>query len=188
MAAGTLAFFGGLGILLIPLSRNISLGSFLSGSSELWIQLSVGAVFGFISAKAGWQIVELPFLSGTKSFFTELIKPIKLNTVQIIFISICAGIGEELFFRGVLQPWLGVWFTAIAFVMLHGYLNPFNLPLTVYGFYMVIVIAVMGLMTEHLGILTAMIAHIFIDIILLRALSKAPLPGKGNKLENHKPD
>ena len=71
---------------------------------------------------------------------------------------------------------LGVWFTAILFVLLHGYLNPFDLSLTVYGIYMVLVIGVLGLMTEYFGILTAIIAHTLIDIILLRELSMVQLP------------
>lgn len=175
MAVGTIAIFGGLGILLIPLSRNIGLMDFLSGISPMWQQIAIGLVFGFVAAKAGWQIVELPKLVQTKTFFVKLIKPIKLNLVQIVLISICAGVGEELFFRGVLQPWLGIWITSLAFVMLHGYLNPFNLPLTGYGFYMVLVIAVMGYMTEHLGIVTAMVAHSIIDIILLRELTLASI-------------
>ena len=69
----------------------------------------------------------------------------------------------------------------ILFVLLHGYLNPFNLPLTFYGVYMIFVIGVMGLMTEHFGILTAMIAHTLIDIILLGKLSVTSLP---NEKEN----
>ncbi len=183
MALGTIVVFGGLGVFLIPLSRKMQLIPFFLGTKELWIQISAGVVFGFVSAKAGWQIVELPAMAKTKIFFVELIKPIKLNFFQIVLISVCAGIGEELFFRGVVQPWLGIWVTSIAFVLLHGYLNPFNLPLTGYGIYMVLVIGVMGLMTEHLGILTSMISHTIIDIILLAELSKAILPEQNNKDE-----
>ena len=73
---------------------------------------------------------------------------------------------------------LGIWVTSILFVLLHGYLNPFNLPLTYYGIYMVLVIGVLGLMTEHIGIVTAMIAHTLIDVILLRELSAASVPNE----------
>jgi len=184
MALATIVVFGGLGVFLIPLSRNSDFIPFLAGTKKLWIQITLGLVFGFISAKAGWQIVELPVMAKTKHFFVSLIKPIKLNFFQIVLISVCAGIGEELFFRGVVQPWLGIWITSIAFVLLHGYLNPFNLPLTGYGFYMVLVIGVLGLMTEHIGILTAMISHSVIDIILLSELSRASLPLQHNKMED----
>jgi membrane protease YdiL (CAAX protease family) len=176
LALGTLIVFGGLGIALIPYVRNIRTDVFFMGAKPIWLQILVGIVFGIVTAMAGWQIVELPMMTKTKTFFTGLIKPLKLDNNQIVFISICAGVGEELFFRGAIQPMLGIWMTSILFVLLHGYLNPFNLPLTYYGIYMVLVIGVIGLMTEHLGILTAMIAHTLIDVILLKKLSTASLP------------
>ena len=84
--------------------------------------------------------------------------------------------GEELFFRCAVQPYLGVWITSFLFVLFHGYINPFNLPLTVYGIYMVLVIGVLGLFTEFIGIGTAMAAHTMIDVILIFRLSKADIP------------
>ena len=181
LALGTLVVFGGLGIVLIPYVRDIKIVEFFIGVEPIWLQVLIGISFGIVTAMAGWQIVELPQMTKIKIFFTELIKPLKLNNSQIVFISICAGFGEELLFRGAIQPVLGIWITSILFVLLHGYLNPFNLPLTFYGVYMVFVIGVMGLMTEHFGILTAMIAHTLIDIILLGKLSVASLP---NEKEN----
>lgn len=176
LALGTLVVMGGLGIVLIPYVRNIEINTFFIGTEPLWLQVLIGISFGIVTAMAGWQIVELPQMKKIKLFFAELIGPIKLSNSQIVFISICAGVGEELLFRGAIQPLLGIWITSILFVLLHGYLNPFNLPLTFYGIYMVFVIGVMGLMTEHIGILTAMIAHILIDVILLRKLSGTSLP------------
>ena len=173
LALATLIVFGGLGILIIPYVRKVDLTEFFSGAEKYWLQVTIGIIFGVITAKAGWQIVELPMLQKTKTFFSGLIRPLNLDTTQIIFISVCAGVGEELFFRGAIQPMLGVWMTAILFVLLHGYLNPFNMSLTMYGIYMVLVIGVLGLMTEHFGILTAIVAHTLIDIILLRELSLA---------------
>ncbi|MCK5101843.1 MAG: CPBP family intramembrane metalloprotease, partial [Cyclobacteriaceae bacterium] len=172
---------GGLGIALIPYVRNMEIDAFFMGTKPIWLQVLVGIVFGLVTAMAGWQIVELPIMAKTKTFFAGLINPLKLDKYQIVFISICAGVGEELFFRGAIQPMLGIWMTSIMFVLLHGYLNPFNLPLTYYGIYMVLVIGVIGLMTEHLGILTAMIAHTIIDVILLKELSATSLP---NEKEN----
>lgn len=164
---GTLVVFGGVGVLTIPYARGTELGVFFSGVKAIWSQVFTGIVFGVITSMAAWQITNLPIMTNTRDFFIGLLKHIDLTNIQIIFISICAGVGEELLFRGSIQPFLGVWVTSILFVLLHGYLNPFNLPLTYYGIYMVLVIAVMGFMTEHIGILSAIIAHVVIDIILL---------------------
>jgi membrane protease YdiL (CAAX protease family) len=63
---------------------------------------------------------QIKFMLGRHSV-TELI-------INIIFIAVFAGIGEELFFRGVLQrmfikasknPWVGIIFTSILFSALH---------------------------------------------------------------------
>ena len=186
MAVGTLVVFGGLGIFIIPYVRDVNFIEFFTGVEKYWLQVLIGTFIGIVTAKAAWQIVELPFLSNTKSFFSNIVKPIHLDTLQIVFISICAGIGEELFFRGAIQPLLGVWLTAILFVLLHGYLNPFNMPLTIYGLYMVLVIGVLGLMTEYFGILSAIISHTIIDIILLKELSRAHVPdGNQNISDSH---
>lgn len=183
LALGTLVVFGGLGIIFIPMAREVGVLEFFAGTEKIWKQVLAGLVIGLVTAKAGWQITSLPMMEKNKIFFADMVRPMKLTNVQIVFVSICAGVGEELLFRGAIQPFLGIWITSILFVLIHGYLNPYNLPLTIYGFYMVLVIGVLGLMTEHMGILTAMIAHTIIDIILLRELSNVP-SGKENILEN----
>ncbi len=183
LALGTLVVFGGLGIIFIPMARAVDVMEFLSGSEKLWVQIFIGLVVGFVTAKAGWQITTLPMMDKNKKFFANMVRPMKLTDVQIVFVSICAGVGEELLFRGAIQPFLGIWITSILFVLIHGYLNPFNLPLTYYGIYMVLVIGVLGLMTEYVGIITAMIAHTIIDIILLKELSNVRLSGNGDATE-----
>lgn len=85
----------------------------------------------------------------------------------IIFVSLCAGIGEEIFFRGIIQPYLGIVVTAIIFVAIHGYLNPKNLKITVYGVYMVFAIMLLGYLTDKFGLITAITAHTVIDVVLL---------------------
>jgi len=185
LALFTLLFFGIGGALILTHTRDVTLSVFLKGQISMLYQLAIGMAFGFVTAMAGWGIVELPFLDKTKKFFVDLIKPLKLNWMEIAFISICAGVGEELFFRGGIQPWLGIWTTAVLFVLLHWYLNPFNLPTSLYGLYMTVVIGVMGLMTEHFGILTAISAHFVVDLILLRKLSSADVNSPpGNKSSN----
>jgi hypothetical protein len=46
---------------------------------------------------------------------------------QWLALSIGAGVGEEILFRGALQPVLGIWFTSILFAIVHvqyGFLTP----------------------------------------------------------------
>jgi len=176
MALATIVVFGGLGIFLVPMAREVDTMLFLHGTKPWYIQVTIGSAVGIITAMAGWQIVELPFMMQTKAFFINIVKPLQLTFLEILFISICAGVGEELFFRGAIQPFLGIWLTSFLFVMLHGYISPLNMPLSVYGIYMVLVIGVLGLFTEFIGIGTAMLAHTFIDLILIIRLTKADIP------------
>lgn len=175
LAVGTLIVLGGAGMALIPWSRDTSITVFFAGDTAWYHQLLIGAVFGFITARAGWGIVELPFMTETRIFFVDIIKPLRLSWPEILFVSVCAGIGEEILFRGAAQPFLGIWTTAIIFVLLHGYLNPFNISMSIYGIYMTVVIGVIGYLTEYFGIFTAIVAHTVIDVYLLYELSDAEL-------------
>ncbi|MGI9542982.1 MAG: CPBP family intramembrane glutamic endopeptidase [Cyclobacteriaceae bacterium] len=171
LATLTLLGFGGLGLLLIGYSSKPFLETIFSGPSTWYIQSAAGLLYGGIAALVAWSIVSLPLLSATRSFFVNLIQPLHLSWSAIIYISFCAGVGEELFFRGALQPYLGIWWTSIVFVALHGYLNPWNWRLSLYGLFMTLAIAGLGYLTEYLGLLSAMVAHTVIDVYLLRRLT-----------------
>ncbi|MFA0960762.1 CPBP family intramembrane glutamic endopeptidase [Roseivirga sp. BDSF3-8] len=135
-----------------------------------------GGLYGFVSAFILWRIVCMDFLKPTRHFFSRLIGSLDLTTFDIVFISVCAGAGEELFFRGALQPWIGIWLTSLIFVAIHGYLSPRNKPLSVYGACMVFVIAGIGYMMRFSGLFSAIVAHTVIDIYLFYKLSKDTRP------------
>ncbi len=136
-------------------------------------QAAIGLILGVILGKSAQYIVTRPFLKETERKYSNLIRKLKLTHAQIIFISFCAGFGEELLFRGSIQPLLGIWVTALLFVAIHGYLNPTNWKISVYGLFMTVAIALLGYCTVYLGILTACVAHMMIDVVLFYHLTKA---------------
>ena len=142
------------------------------GKFPIYKQLGVGLIYGFILAWLGWKLIETPWLKQQREFFTQLIQPIQLSSLEVLLISICAGVGEELFFRGALQQFLGIWITAILFVAIHGYLNPFSWRMSLYGIFMTLGIGGIGYLTEYAGLVSAISAHTVIDIYLLRRLTK----------------
>ncbi len=111
-----------------------------------------------------------------RRFFLQFLKPFELRVGDIIFISACAGIGEELLFRATLQPILGIWITALLFVTLHGYLSIHNWALTVYGIFMVLAAAGLGYLFRDVGIVAAICGHFAIDVALLMLIRAAPMP------------
>jgi membrane protease YdiL (CAAX protease family) len=170
LASITLLVFGGGGLLIWKLILNFQIQKLFSGDAPFW-QMILGTIEGIIAAFLAILLVSRKFFRSSLEFFKDLIHDMKLNWWEIIFISLCAGIGEEIFFRGVVQYWLGIWITALVFVLLHGYLNPKNIPLTIYGIFMVLVIAGLGFLKESKGLITAIVAHTWIDILLLAWLS-----------------
>ena len=142
-----------------------------------WYQeIGVGIAYGVVAATIGWYIVKRAFLSETRIFFAKVIQDLNLSIPDILFISFCAGTGEEILFRGAIQPYLGIWITAVLFVAIHGYLNPKNWRISIYGAFMCLVIAGIGYLCQEVGITTAIAAHFAIDVVLLIALAKTKIP------------
>lgn len=106
-------------------------------------------------------IEQLKFMLGKRT-------PVELLT-NIIFIAAFAGIGEELFFRGVLQrlfikafqnPWLGIIFTAVLFSAMH---------MQFFGFFPRLLLGiVLGALYWYSGsIWTAIVAHFVYDAFFI---------------------
>lgn len=139
-------------------------------SAPLWQQMIVGIIVGLAAGGGAWWVVRRPFMRSIEKKYSVMIHRLRLSVPAIVFLSICAGFGEELLFRGAVQPLLGIWLTALIFVAIHGYLNPMQWKISVYGLYMTVVIAVLGYLVEWQGIWAACIAHTLIDIVLFRYL------------------
>lgn len=144
--------------------------------APLYVQLSIGAVTGAVTGGFAWMIIRSKPMASVRKKYAGIISQFNLSPLQIIYISLCAGIGEEILFRGVIQPHLGIWYTAILFVAIHGYLNPFDRKLFIYGVYMTLVIGLIGYFAKSLGLYSAMAAHTVIDVILLHQMSKMGVP------------
>ena len=170
MGLGTLLGFGGLGWILITYFQKESVQEVLFRGEGFTHQLLGGIIAGILAALLAIFVISRAFFAKEFSFYKELIGHFKWSGFSIFFVSVCAGVGEEMFFRAGLQPLLGLWWTSIVFVALHGYLNPLNWRITVYGVLMVLVIAGFGWMFENLGIWSAMAAHAVFDWVLISYL------------------
>ncbi|HLT94542.1 MAG TPA: CPBP family intramembrane glutamic endopeptidase [Membranihabitans sp.] len=168
----TLVLFGGGGYLLIEFTQNTSLWDVLFDGKNLINQLLAGTGSGLVASLIAISIISRKFFASERDFYHGLIARWNLSYGQMIFLSWCAGIGEELFFRGGLQPLLGNIWTSVLFVFLHGYLNPRNWRISIYGGVMVGIIYGFGLLFEHVGLISAMIAHAILDMVLFRYLDK----------------
>ncbi|HCK22095.1 MAG TPA: hypothetical protein DHW15_08045 [Bacteroidetes bacterium] len=169
----TLVGMGGIGVLLILLVHRIPWQALFPDNLQDWaVQLGIGIVYGWLSSMLMLLLLRRRVMDAARTVFSNLMLRFKMRTIDIVFISLCAGIGEELLFRGGIQPWIGVWATAFVFIALHGYLDLKDRPVLVYGLFMVVVCAGFGYLMRFFGILTAITAHSVIDILLMKYLKK----------------
>jgi membrane protease YdiL (CAAX protease family) len=153
-------------------SETVHLPSTLMGVEPFWKQLVVGISLGISSAAVAHFILSLPFMRAINTKYVNMFSQFKLGWNEILFVSFCAGVGEEILFRGAIQPLIGIVLTSIVFVAIHGYLNPKEWRISVYGLTLTLVICALGYASKNIGILSAIIAHFMIDVWLLHLLQR----------------
>ncbi len=119
------------GIKLFPLTQNV-LRDIVIGTLGALIPLVLFAIL--LSEK----INNIPPLCSLKRTVINDIKPIFSETklIDLCFISVFAGFGEELLFRGVIQTKLGIVVASIIFGLLHFITPAYCIIATIMGFYM----------------------------------------------------
>lgn len=134
------------------------------------VNLLGGLILGAVISVLGVGLLRLDFFQNLTHTYQQLFSGLEINNVDIIFYSICAGVGEEIFFRGMLQDFIGIWPTAVLFVFLHGYLSVKSKPKLIYGVCLVLFSVGFGYLDFYLDIYAAIIAHIIYDIVMFRLL------------------
>ena len=162
----TLLGFSAVGFLLIFIFLEVDPVTFLKAGDPIGKQLLFGSIFGITGAFNAIWLINLQLLQGSKDYFGTVIRKLDPSIPEVFFYSLCAGIGEEILFRGAIQPHFGIWPTAVLFIVLHGYLSISNIPMMLYGILMVIISAGLGYLFEIFGIHAAIVAHFFFDFIM----------------------
>ncbi len=164
---------GGTGILLqIFFQDKIFTEIFFNQPKPFLIQLLIGLIYGFLAAKLLSILLKHKMFVATKKFFGGMIKKFRINVIDILFVSFCAGVGEELLFRGAIQTWLGIWLSNLLFIALHGYLNPNNKAMFIYGVVLYFASIPFGYFIIHVGFWAAASAHFMVDVVLLMYLKR----------------
>lgn len=166
----TLFGFSILGFWIITLFQEVTVAEVLMGKSSLLWQLAVGSAYGLIVSTLALTLVKSDFLDSVTKTYSGMFANLDLRIEDILFFSFCAGVGEEIFFRAALQPFMGIWITAIFFVMIHGYLNPRNWRMMLYGSLLTLIVVGMGYLFAEFGIWAAASAHFIYDVVMFRHL------------------
>lgn len=140
-------------------SLKINLSELLTVPFFLGFGIAFGLLVIFLS--------ELPYFEKPLSGYRNLLSNLKLTIFHAFFLSVCAGVGEEIFFRGAVQPWLGIWITAVFFVAIHGYFSWKNKAINVFAIALTLFIVVIGWAAEKYTLWHAIAAHFSYDFVLL---------------------
>lgn len=130
----------------------------------------LGLVFGIIYALVSIIILQASIFKTVPLKIEETIKGMNLSILGGIFISFCAGFGEELLFRAGVQHYLGIWTTSFIFVSIHGYFSIRTPKNSLYGLVVFPFILILSYLYEEFGLWFAITAHFAYDAVLFTSI------------------
>jgi len=145
--------------------RNIAIGA-LVGFGIFWIQVVLGIL---------WQLSSSPeTIAQQTSAAQELFTSVSGSLFLGFLLAFTAGVGEELLFRGALQPIFGNLLVSIFFMSLHA-----QYILTPASLILLLVSLVFGLLRTHYTTMSSMMAHFvynFTPFVLVFILAQLGVP------------
>jgi membrane protease YdiL (CAAX protease family) len=139
-------------------------------------QLLVGQVLALLAAGASWLLFKVTANSASSARTIESYARLDLSGLNPLWISIAAAIGEEMLFRAALQPLLGVWIVSLIFLLTHVPVYRFRKLDGATLAQAASVFAgsvVLGFVFQQVGLLAAMLVHMWIDIVGLLIVRQA---------------
>lgn len=142
--------------------------------NELSFQLVVGGIMGVMAALMIYFVIrQSPIREVLSDFYIfEAISKLRFSQFDRIQVSAFAGVGEELLFRGAIQPLLGNVTTSIIFVGIHGYFKFKSVGHILFGLTLLGLSLMLGLLYEYIGLVAAMTAHAVYDMVMLRLVQQ----------------
>lgn len=168
----TLLLFPLPAFLVLYFFENRSFLDFLELNSFSWQTLSWGTGIGILYAFVANLLMKIKIFETVPLRVDQLVRSMNLTVKDAVFLSLCAGIGEELLFRSGIQFYLGPVITSVLFVAVHGYLNPFNWRQSLYGIVVLPLSFLLGYGYEWYGLWFSIAVHSAYDFTLFIAFLK----------------
>lgn len=132
-------------------------------------QIAFGAGSGILATGIIYLIINLPPVSKVLSDYSifQALSRARFSLFDKTQISVFAGAGEEILFRGAIQPLLGNFFTSIIFIGIHGYFKFRSAGHILFGIMMFGLSIMLGILAAEVGLFAAMVAHALYDLIML---------------------
>lgn len=134
-----------------------------------WLQILTGTGAGIAAALVIIFFSTRQPMMGVLDDFTifRVISKSNFTRTDRAQISFFAGTGEEILFRGAIQPLIGIWLTSIIFVAIHGYFKFKSAGHILFGVLLFGLSMLLGVLYEMSGIYAAIAAHAVYDLVLL---------------------
>lgn len=161
---------------LISFVRGRPFLGLFSSETPLPRQFAIGLLVGvFYSTVLAFVILHVPRFATALPWIHSLVGNLAASMAVAIVVAVAAGIGEEVLFRGTLQPILGLWGSTILFTLIHG-AHLLSQRVSVNGLlYLEFVFAsslILGALYSRVGLMAAVWAHASIDAVLLLAIRR----------------
>jgi membrane protease YdiL (CAAX protease family) len=140
--------------LVRPRAWQVLFGLLFAGVLVVVMQFGVDRLIGHLWRQQGWAVTD-------EKEFEQLLK-FAINPLGAAVIGITAGVGEELFARGVLQPRLGILLSNLFFTALHAPQYNWDALASVF-----VIGLVLGLVRKGTNTTTSAIVHGTYDFVLV---------------------
>ena len=132
-------------------------------------QIGWGITFGLaISITSSVIVLFFPPFSSLRRQVLELLNRLDLSGLNPLWFGLAAGIGEELLFRGALQPIVGVWWASLIFTLAHfrtGQFHSMNWQKLIYATSVFIAGLFLGYVFSEIGLIAAIVTHATVDVV-----------------------
>lgn len=180
---------GGVTLLLFPIPTFLVL-YFVEGIQPLDVlelqnlqfdPLALGIVVGMLYAVVALAFMQSSVFDPLPNRVESMVKRMNLSIWDCFFLAMCAGVGEELLFRSGVQYYLGPWITSVLFVAIHGYLNPMNWRMSLYGIIVLPFILIISFALEEFGLWFCIGAHFSYDLVLFLMMRSAAIEERSSE-------
>lgn len=163
-----------IGNLIILFVQESHLAAIFFSGSNVFIQIGIGLASGALIGLTGILMIRLPSFKEILDEYAIIrqIKELSLSPVQIVYVSLIAGISEEILFRGAIQPLIGIWLTSLLFIGIHGYIRVQSTTHVLYSLFTFGLSMVLGLLFIHFGLIAAIAAHFIYDVVVLYGIKR----------------
>ena len=177
-----------------PIGLAVVFYSLLAAAALIWAVVASRPHLVYVPGQATWTLVGLGALAGLGlgllvvllsrlsvarmvwarelyTWFASVLGP--MSRAEVLALAVLSSVGEELFFRGAMQPTAGLWITTALFGLMHLPQRRQFWPWTVSALVMGLIF---GLLTDYTANLAgAIIAHFVINFLNLgHAVTFAP--------------